>query len=273
MSNGRGCWTTLLRSDDLDDWRLRVGQLLGPHEIRPMEASAGMGFHHHIRGATVGPLQLVEFQGGGSFVLERIQAPDRAVLWLPSLGMVEEQVEGSRLEPHPGMGLWIRPGTALVGRIHGRCCGLSIVVPTDLLALDVQEGYRVDAEAGPMLLNPFSRKRPGAVVTLLRLARQLVQAAESGGAALQSLSDSLIEQLQAWDRVEPWSGVRLPRAEQHCRDAEDWILRHQDQAICVAEVAAALHISQRTLQASFRSEREMSPIEAIQRLRHWPPPP
>jgi hypothetical protein len=271
MSNGRG-WTTLLRSDDLEDWRLKVGQLLGPHEIRPGEPSGGMAFHHHIRAATVGPLQLVEFRGGGSFGLERIQAPDRAVLWLPSLGVVEERVEGSSLQPHPGMGLWIRPNTALVGRIHGRCAGCSIVVPTALLALDAEEGYRVDAEAGPMLIHPFSRRRSGAEVSLLRLARQVVQAAESGGSALQRLCDSLIEQLQGWDRVAPWAGVRLPRAEQHCRDAEDWILRHRDRPISVAEVAAALHLSQRALQASFRAEREMSPVEAIQRLRHWPPP-
>jgi hypothetical protein len=266
-------WATLLKSDDLDDWRMRVGQLLGPHEIRPGTLSSGMGFQNRIRGATVGSLQLVAFRGTGSFVLERIQAPDRAVLWLPSLGMVEEQVEGCTLQPHPGMGLWIRPATALVGRIHGRCAGISIVVPTALLAPDDEEGYRVDAEAGPMLLNPFSRQRSGAVVNLLQLARQLVQAVESGGSALQTLSDSLIEQLQAWDRVEPWWGGRLPRAEQHCRDAEDWILRHRHIPISVADVATALHVSQRTLQASFRAERDMSPVEAIRRLRHWPPPP
>ena len=126
-----------------------------------------------------------------------------------------------------------------------------------------------------MLLNPFTRQRSGAVVNLLRVARQLAQTVESGGSGftLQALIDSLIEQLQAWDRIAPWSGVRLPRAEQHCRDAEDWILRHRDRAITMADVAAALHLSQRTLQASFRAEREMSPVEAIQRLRRWPPPP
>lgn len=127
--------------------------------------------------------------------------------------------------------------------------------------------------ACPMLLNPFSRQRSGAVIHLLRLARQLVQAVACAGPALQSLTDSLIEQLQAWDRVDPWTGGRLPRAEQHCRDAEDWILRHRHRPICVADVATALHVSQRTLQASFRAERDMSPVEAIRRLRHWPPPP
>jgi hypothetical protein len=185
---------------------------------------------------------------------------DRAVLWLPSHGVVEERVEGCDLQPHPGMGLWIRPNTALVGRIHGRCGGISIVVPTALLQVDDNREYRVDAEAGPMLLNPFSRQRSGAVVHLLRLARQLVESMETGGSALQTLTDCLIEQLQAWDQVAPWSGVRLPRAEQHCRDAEDWILRHRHRPISVADVAAALHVSQRTLQASFRAERDMSPV-------------
>ncbi len=269
-SNG---WSTLLRSNDLDDWRMRVGDLLGPHEIRPGKLVPGMSFHHLIRDATVGPMQLVNICGGGSFSLERIQAPDRAVLWLPTQGVVEEQVEGCTLQPHPGMGLWIRPGTALEGKIHGRCCGISIVVPTALLALDDAEGYRVDAEAGPMLINPFSRQRCGAVVNLLRLARQLVQAVEAAEGGLQNLTDSLIEQLQAWDRVEPWAGGRLPRAEQHCRDAEDWILRHRHEPFNVADVATALHVSQRTLQASFRAERDMSPVEAIWRLRHWQPPP
>jgi AraC-like DNA-binding protein len=92
------------------------------------------------------------------------------------------------------------------------------------------------------------------VVKLLRLARQLVQRVESGGSGftLQALTDSLIEQLQAWDRIAPWSVVRHPRA---------------DRPVSVADVAAALHLSQRTLQAGFRDEREMSPVEAIQRLR------
>ena len=274
MIDGRG-WTTLLSSEDLDDWRLRVGHLLGPHEIRQGHAARGMPFHHRIRSASAGPLQLVEFRGGGSYALERIQPPDRAVLWLPSFGVVEEQVEGCTLQPHPGMGLWIRPNTALLGRIHGLCGGISIVVPTTLLEGDNEQGYRVDAEAGPMLLNPFSRQRSGAVMNLLRLARQLVQTLESSGtgSTLQALTDSLIELLQAWDRVDPWSAGRLPRAEQHCRDAEDWILRHRHRPISVADVATALHVSQRTLQASFRAERDMSPVEAIQRLRLWPPAP
>lgn len=110
------------------------------------------------------------------------------------------------------MGLWIRPNTALVGRIHGRCGGISIVVPTTLLEGDDKQGYRVDGEAGPMLLNPFSRGRSGAVVSLLRVARQLVQTVESGGTGSngQALTDSLIEQLRTWDRDAPRSGVRLP---------------------------------------------------------------
>jgi hypothetical protein len=202
LSDGRG-WTTLLSSDALDDWRLRVGHLLGPHEIRQVDAPRGIRFHHRIRSASAGPLQLVEFRGGGSYALERIQAPGRAVLWLPSLGVVEERVEGATLQPHPGMGLWIRPNTALVGRIHGRCSGISIVVPTALLEGDDEQGYRVDPEAGPMLLNPFTRQRSGAVVNLLRVARQLAQTVESGGSGftLQALINSLIEQLQAWDRI------------------------------------------------------------------------
>ena len=273
LIDGRG-WTTLLSSDDLDDWRLRVGELLGPHEVRAGDAAVAKRFHHRIRSASAGPLQLVEFRGVGSFALERIQAPDRAVLWLPSLGVVEERVEGCTLQPQPGMGLWIRPNTALVGRIQGECGGISIVVPTSLLQVDEEQGYRVDAEAGSMLLNPFSRQRSSAAVQLLRLARQLVETVEAGGTGftLRALTEHLIDQLQAWDRIAPRSSVRLPRAEQHCRDAEDWILRHRDRPFSVADVAAALHISKRTLQASFRAERDMNPGEAIQRLRYWPPP-
>lgn len=75
MNAGNG-WAALLRSDDLDDWRMRGGELLGPHEIHLGKRSAGMSFHHQIRGATLGPLQLVAFRGGGSFALERIPAPE-----------------------------------------------------------------------------------------------------------------------------------------------------------------------------------------------------
>ena len=167
-----------------------------------------MRFRHRIRTASAGPLQLLDFRGGGSFALERIQAPDRAVLWLPLQGVVEEQVEGCSLQPHPGMGLWIRPNTGL-------------------LATNDEE-YRVEAEASPMLLNPFSRQRSGAVVTLLRLASQLVQSVAAGA-----------------------PGSTMPPH------------RHPARTAAGLGSGRALHLSQRTLQASFRAEREMSPVEAV----------
>jgi len=261
-------WTTLLDSDDFDDWHGRVHQLLGPHACRN-QAERGQAFRQRIRAATVGPVQLVAFEGGGSFLLERIQQADRAVLWLPTTGVVEETVAGATITAEPGMGLWIRPSTALVGRIRGACSGVSIVLPVSLLQLHEESDYRPDPEAGPMLLDPFSRQRSDAMVRLLQCGRDLVQAVGRGPEAppAELLLGSLIQHLQEWDLADPWSGKHISRAEQHCRDAEDWMLRHLDEPISVSDVAAGIHVSQRTVQISFRSQRDRTPLEAIQRLR------
>lgn len=261
-------WTTLLDSHDFDDWHSRVHQLLGPHACRN-QAERGESFRHRIRAANVGPVQLVAFDGGGSFLLERIQEADRAVLWLPTLGVVEETVAGDTLRPEPGMGLWIRPATALVGRIRGACSGVSIVLPVSLLQLREDSAYSPDPEAGPMLLDPFSRQRSDAMVRLLHCARDLVQAVDGGPGATppELLLGSLIQHLQEWDLADPWWGEHISRAEQHCRDAEDWMLRHLDQPISVSNVAEAIHLSQRSVQMSFRSQRDLTPLQAIQRLR------
>jgi hypothetical protein len=261
-------WTTLLDSRDFDDWRGQVHQLLGPHACRN-KAERGQTFRQRIRAATVGPVQLVALEGDGSFLLERIQQADRAVLWLPTTGVVEETVAGATITPEPGMGLWIRPSTALVGRIRGACSGVSIVLPVSLLQCNGASDYSPDPDAGPMLLDPFSRQRTDAMVRLLHCARDLVQAVGRGPAtpSPELLLDSLIQHLQEWDLADPWSGEHISRAEQHCRDAEDWMLRHLDQPISVSDVAAGIHLSQRSMQISFRSQRDLTPLEAIQRLR------
>ncbi|MFM9109102.1 MAG: hypothetical protein ACKOPN_00590, partial [Prochlorococcaceae cyanobacterium] len=150
-------WSTLLESHDFDDWQRRVGHLLGPHDSRIQDGLAHRRFRQRIRAAAVGPVALVAFEGGGSFLLERIQPADRAVLWLPTQGVIQETVERDTLVPEPGMALWIRPGTALRGSINGACSGLSIILPLTLLQLDQNQPWCADAGAGPMLLNPFGR--------------------------------------------------------------------------------------------------------------------
>jgi hypothetical protein len=264
-------WNTLLESHDFHDWQASVQQLLGPHASRIVDGAANRRFRHRIRRASAGSLSLVDLQGGGSFVLERIQAADRAVLWIPTCGVIQETVNCETLIAEPGMALWVRPCTPLSGSISGLCGGVSIIVPVSLLQLHRGEPWRADSGASPMLLNPFGRHRSAAIVALLQIARVLVQAAACTGPAPQMplLLDGLIQHLREWDQLDPWLHDYIPRAEQHCRDAEDWMERHLDQPFGIRDVAAAIHVHERTLQLSFRSQRDVTPTEAILRLRRW----
>ena len=94
-----GCgWSTLLSSDDIEDWRLRVGHLLGPHEIRQGDAAGAMRFHHRIRAASAGALQLLDFSGGGSFALGirvRAEGPVSVVRIVAALHLL--QYNGTKL--------------------------------------------------------------------------------------------------------------------------------------------------------------------------------
>ncbi len=170
--------------------------------------------------------------------------------------------------PNRGWALWVRPSTLLRGRIGGSCSGVSIVLPVDLLALDASDAYHPDPDGGPMLLDPFSRRRPAGTRPLLQSAWDLLHTIDGlGPVAVQRLLDSLIQHLRAWPRAEPWTVAPIGRAEHDCRTAEHWMHQHPDQPISLRDVPTALAISPRTLQISVRSQREVSSIEALQRLR------
>jgi hypothetical protein len=112
----------ILQTTDFDQWASVVGRNLGDHHSLLMDPRDP--FEAVIHGAQVADIGLLHLQGRGQVQLDRLQGPERAVLWLPLLGMSEEIVNGERLVAAPGMAMLLRPGDHLLGRTTRQIEGL-----------------------------------------------------------------------------------------------------------------------------------------------------
>lgn len=79
----------------------------------------------------------------------------------------------------------------------------------------------------------------------------------------------LIGQLVHQSTNELWtsSGKGLSTNEHHVRRAEDWIAEHAGELCSVADLARAISVTPRTLQAAFRQHRNCTPRQMIERHR------
>ena len=119
----------ILDTSDFDQWSTAVGTNLGDHRSHLL--SPNEPFQAVIHGAQVADIGLLHFQGRGQVQLDRVQGPDRAVLWLPLQGLSEEVVNGEVLVAAPGMAMLLRPGDHLRGTTTRQMEGLSILIPSD----------------------------------------------------------------------------------------------------------------------------------------------
>lgn len=154
---------TVLRSHDFDLWQASLGSLLGElHSdlLNSRDEQASLGFQAHLRAGRIADISvLVAIEGVGCTRLDRHQAAERVVLWLPPGGWVRETVNGEQVLAEPGMAMLCRPGLHLLGESSARLRDFSLLLPADrLAAMGFGRGLPASATP-PVLLGPAPQAR------------------------------------------------------------------------------------------------------------------
>ena len=245
----------ILDTSDFDQWSEVVGSQLGDH--RSELTTSAQSFKAVIHSGKANNLGLLHIQGQGKVQLDRVQANDRAVFWMPLQGLSEEIVNRESFVASPGMAMVLRPGDVMVGRTTHLMEGLSILIPADRIRAGL-----------PALLHQG------------KLNRALIEAgycfAKSVGLYQEKAlhaEKSFLNQLAAWQFAMdskhdgPRERITIRRRRQVVADAIDWMVYHLETPFEVGEIAEAAQVSIRTLQYAFRQELGVTPMAEAKRLR------
>ena len=263
---------TVMGSDDFDHWRSALGALLGEHRSELLNSrfeQQNLGFQAQLRAGRVDDVSVVAIEGVGRTRLDRHQAAESFVLWLPLMGWVRETVNGEELLAEPGMAMLCRPGQHLQGESSARLQGLSLVLPAARLrAL----GFGGSNASGPLpvLLGPGPQAQ--AVIAQAHQLAALVSRPDqaSGGLQPQEEVHRLCETLLAWEQAagDRASGLQAPsRSAAIVAEAEAWLQQHLREPLRIGDLARQLALTPRSLQLAFQQERGCSPMQRLKRLR------
>jgi AraC-like DNA-binding protein len=245
----------ILSTTDFDQWSTVVGTNLGDHRshlFTPCEP-----FQAVIHGAQVAGIGLLHLHGRGQVQLDRVQGPDRAVLWLPLQGLSEEVVNGEVLVAGPGMAMLLRPGDHLRGNTTRQMEGLSILIPSD----------RIQPGLPSLLHQGYLHGR------LIAAGKRFAQAVSTHHPGVRHAATALLDQLGAWQvaMVLEQGGQRERITARRRRlvvaNACQWMDDHLEEPFEVLQVAQAVAVSTRTLQYAFTHEKGVSPMAEAKRLR------
>lgn len=260
LLHGKGL-TPLLDSQDFDHWQTIVGCTLGHHRSRLI--GSGWPFRARLSCGQAGPFQLVHLCGQGALELERTQPQTHGVFWLPCQGFADERINGEPLRAEPGQALLMRPGDELLGTTTPRLEGVSILVPPEHLQPRL-----------PALIGRFSHDQ-----ALIKAAQQLVAVAVGcgpggpGGPGKPLAAATFLDALQTWQLHCEWlmtghrERVTALKRHQYVVDALEWMQQHLGEPFEIAQVAAGVGVSVRTLQYACLQELGQTPMALAKRQR------
>lgn len=263
---------TVLRSRDFDHWKASLRSLLGDHSsdlLNSRDEQVSLGFEAHLRAGRISDIGVVAIEGVGRTRLDRHQAADRVVLWVPQSGWVRETVNGEPVLAEPGMAMLCRPGLHLLGESSARLQGFSLLLPAARLAALGFGGETTTGSAPPVLLGPGPVAR-AVIAQAQRLAALVGRSAVSGAWQPEEEAERLLEALLAWEAVHSPSlqALQSPRRTAAIvAEAEAWLQAHLQQPLRIADLARQLSLTPRSLQLAFQRELGCSPMQRLKRLR------
>ena len=245
--------TTLLKSQEFGEWEACMGARVGRHDTHLQ--SPASSFSARIEHGHAGGLDLLHLQGRGRLELERTQA-ERALLWIPLRGGIEERIKGQSWEAVPGEPLLFRPGDHLLGRTSEQIEGVSVLLPAD---------HELTTAAGPAGLAPAIGHR------LTRQSVQLLRALRLGHLCPAAAAEALLLSLEQHFRNGQRAAQRGHRSQRRqwelAMEATGWMQTQLQRPFSIDELAAALNAPKRTIQAACLSCLGRPPLAQAKLLR------
>lgn len=176
---------------------------------------------------------------------------------------------------HGKSGVIIRPGEPVASSIAPGYRGLTLGVERAVLDAHYFK-LSQSPQTASLDFEPFVDANVGAGAALLRLLTYLGDELAQRDGVLASpvvranLHDAVLSallSLHSRDFGEPRAPKRASIAPGNLRRAEEWMSAHASEAITVPDVAAAVGVSVRTLQDTFRRYRGVTPLEFLRARR------
>lgn len=250
---------TVLDTPRFEEWESLLDQTVGHH--RSTLLTPEIPFHCRMQVVQAEQVGLMAVQGQSSVALHRHQPDDRIVLWLPRQGWVQERLNGREVVAEPGSAMLCLPGDELLGHTSPQLEGVSLLLPSTLLADEV--GWR-GFEARHLQLGSEAR-------AVIATADDLVTALLAGRPEADWLLSVLADQLLYWrdltSGIVPGAALGSVERRRLIARARQWMEAHLDQPFRLADLAAGLHFSGRSLQLCFREELGHPPLVEARRLR------
>lgn len=250
---------TRFQTDNFGEWSHRLCTAIGHHKSELL--SSDIAFAATMDIFQKSNISVINLTGRSSVRLHRFQALDQIVLWLPRMGWVAETLNGKPLVAESGSAMLCLPGDELLGETTPYLHGISIIMPISLFG----EPFPGNNCSSRHVYNTAD------AVNVVETALELGLAMKQCITSIDFLLAALIDQLSFWlHHSDPQATSFNSASSEHRRLlslARDWIDSHLDQPFRMADLAAALHVSSRSLQYCFCEELGHSPLVETRRIR------
>ena len=186
----------------------------------------------------------------------------RTTFIAPLSGEIRVEIEGARARGVPGRSMLLRPGfrsTQVRPPDASPFAAIAVIAP-----LAPGAGETAPAQS----FDPGADATADAMHGYLRYFAQAYAPTDSplrGPAALRATQALLRDFFAAMAPAAARSALSL--SERRVRQAEEMILARHDEPIAIADVAAAIGVSIRSLQLAFRERRQRSPRDVLNQVR------
>ena len=251
----------LFASSDLDETRLRISDIMQPHELRPIGRLTGFQAHMdflRLPGSGVGTIKF------GHMHVDVGQIADYHLLVFCLRGQALLEAPGGPCVADSERGVYLAPADPFRGEFSADC--EQLVIRIDAATMRKHAGRR-----GAVLNGPLDLRNP-ALQPWVRLLDSIVHDAATV-AMLQrdprialAYEQLFIDMLLAGQSQRPAEPPRTA-APSSVRKAEMFMAANADQPIGLEEIARAADVPSRTLLHSFRQFRQSSPMRHLRDLR------
>ncbi|CAN5265687.1 AraC family transcriptional regulator [soil metagenome] len=255
----------LFESNDVDDTRERISRVMQPHDLVPVDRLRGAPAHMDF--ARIGRVGFGAIRFGESMHVDVGAIDDYHLLMFCLSGHAAVRVDGQRFDVDAGHGMICAPEKTFSAQLSADC--EQFVVRLDREAVESHTGraglrFASQLSLDGVAIRPWLEQIGALVTSPAAMDRFAVP-----GVATTEMERLLVALLVAGQPVSHESPINASggASQGYVQRAEDWLHGHVDEAVTLADIAAAAGVPPRTLLEGFQRLRGTSPIRYLRDLR------